>query len=199
MKFLIFIFLFNITIGYSLPYTKIPHLDTAIYYLNIPVKEKTNSNDGYYVEKFLKYIGLGSGYKWCAAFSSYCIGVTKGIINKIKTSYATSFIKTYSINIKSVIRGEYYIPPGAIIILRNGSTRFGHVGFVYYWDKNSGQTIEGNANDRVSFMNRTYQPRNYQRIEAFTIIKYTLEIQKRIDTIKTKPILNIQNDVQRTI
>ena len=34
------------------------------------VKEK-GANRGYWVEKFLRYTGLGGGYAWCAAFVSY--------------------------------------------------------------------------------------------------------------------------------
>jgi len=34
---------------------------------------ETGINRGFWVEKFLASVGLGPGYAWCAAFSSYCI------------------------------------------------------------------------------------------------------------------------------
>lgn len=44
---IIFLFCFNITYSKNIiPYTTIPHLDTAISYYNRGVKEKTNNNDG---------------------------------------------------------------------------------------------------------------------------------------------------------
>lgn len=44
-----------------------------IYTSFIGVREKTGNNDGVEVEMFLKSVGLGKGYAWCAAFVKYCL------------------------------------------------------------------------------------------------------------------------------
>ena len=36
------------------------------------VREKTGNNDGKEVERYLRNVGLGKGYAWCAAFVAWC-------------------------------------------------------------------------------------------------------------------------------
>lgn len=184
-KLIIFILFIACTINLNsrniVPYTTVPHLDTAISYYNKGVREKTNNNDGKEVEMFLRYVGLPKGNPWCAAFISYCEGVTEGIKNRIKSALARKFITTKSISAKDVLYGRVVIQPGTLAIFQKGTTINGHIGTVYIWDKNKGQLIEGNAGDKVSFMNRSIQPRNYSRITAFTVVEYREDIQKRID------------------
>lgn len=47
-------------------------IDSAVQ--EIGVQEATGNNDGPRVEAYLRYVGLGKGYAWCAAFVSWCYG-----------------------------------------------------------------------------------------------------------------------------
>lgn len=191
---IIFLFCFNITYSKNIiPYTTIPHLDTAISYYNRGVKEKTNNNDGKEVEMFLRYVGLPKGNPWCAAFISYCEGVCTGILNKTKSALARNFITKKSISAKDVLYGRVVIKPGTLVIFQKGNALNGHIGTVYYWDKERGQLVEGNAGDKVSFMERSIQPRNYSRIISFTIVEYDKSIQEKIDRYKQKKFDKTEN------
>ncbi|HRN93068.1 MAG TPA: hypothetical protein PLS87_11660, partial [Ferruginibacter sp.] len=44
-----------------------------VYTSYIGVREATGKNDGQEVELFLKSVGLGKGYPWCAAFVKHCL------------------------------------------------------------------------------------------------------------------------------
>lgn len=44
-----------------------------VYTSFIGIREKTGNNDGKEVEMFLKTVGLGKGYPWCAAFVKYSL------------------------------------------------------------------------------------------------------------------------------
>jgi len=157
---------------YDYPYTTIPHLDTAIYYLNIGVKEETNNNDGKYVEKFLKSQNLKKGMSWCTSFVSYCLSSNPDILLTVRSGRAQDFDLKHSISAKDVMYGKKKVPPGSIVIWKNGKTNSGHTGFVYIWENVQGQTIEGNADNKISFLNRKIEPRNYHRIVSFTLVPY---------------------------
>ena len=148
------------------PYTTIPHLDTLLYYLNMGVKEATGHNDGYYVELFLKSVHGHKGDAWCAAFQSFCLSKNEehGVLLATRSALAANFINKKSITAKSVLNGGVKIPPGTLGIMRHGSTIKGHIFAVYIWDKVHGQTVEGNSGNKVSFLERIIQPRNYFRI-----------------------------------
>lgn len=164
----------------SLPLSAQPHLDTAKSYLF--VREKTGKNDGYYVEKFLKYVGRKKGDSWCAAYVSYCLGVSKVSYPTVKSGLARSFKLKSSIKANDVLLGRITIPPGSIVIWEKGSTIFGHVGFVIKWLTKSGTTIEGNTGsgntgsqsdgDGVYKRTRYITPGNYFRITSFTLVGY---------------------------
>ena len=179
----------------SLDYTRIPHLDTAIYYYNLGVKEKTNHNDGYYVEKFLKFVGLPKGNPWCAAFVSYCIGVCENIVTKVKSAVALQCTNKYTFSEKDVRLHKKTVEPGFLSLWGKGNTPKGHIGIVYAWKDIQGEIIEGNAANKVDFNIRKLEPRNYFRIRKFTPIYYTDEIQQYINTLDIKWINNIRESL----
>ena len=173
--------------GYSnrnkIQYISIPHLDTAIYYYNLGVKEYGN-NAGYYVEKFQKSVGISRGSPWCAAFVSYCILSNRKYIADsyvINSPLASKLNrKGISISYEKVLYKKYIPNAGDIVIWKRGETIYGHTGFVYKWDKykvNEGYTIEGNVSNRVAFLKRKIEPLNYFRIRYFTPIKYKKDIK----------------------
>lgn len=178
----------------QIPYTHIPHLDTAIYYCNLGVKEKTNNNDGKYVEMFQKKVNTYKGAPWCAAFVSYVLDACKDILLKIRSALAQNFITKNSISAKSVMYGRKKIPSGSLVIWKNGETIKGHIGFVYVWDKVNGQTIEGNVGNKIAFLTRKIEPRNYQRIVKFTLVTYPKPQQMIIDKIKVRWYSKDQNN-----
>jgi hypothetical protein len=97
-----------------------------------------------------------------------------------RSGQSQDFYLKESISAKDVMYGKKTIPPGTIAVWRNGSSyRSGHTGFVYIWEGSKGQTVEGNANDKISFLNRKLEPRNYHRIVAFTLVTYKKKQQDK--------------------
>lgn len=162
-------------------YTGIPNLDTAIYYLNKGTKEKTGNNDGVDVERFLRLVHANKGDAWCAAFYSYCLDVSDGVLLTRRSAAAQGFIMKNSISAKDVLYSRYKIPPGSAVIFKHGDTYKGHIGNVYVWDTYKGQAVEGNAGDKVSFLERHIEPRNSFRIVSFTLVPYRNDIQQRVN------------------
>jgi hypothetical protein len=193
--FLLSIFLYT-TIGYSavtdkLPYVGIPHLDTASYYYNIKVKEKTNNNDGAYVAMFLRFVGLNPGYAWCAAFVSYCVSNAPDILTRIRTAVAQKCVTSETYSEKDVRLGKVKVASGDIPVWQHGNSPNGHTGIVYYWKHNEGFVVEGNSGNKVSLCKRKLEPRNYFRIKKFTRVKYRADVQMRINKIQVKSPTNV--------
>lgn len=179
--FSILLLLLPVDLSSKLKYKNIPHLDTAVMYYNLNVKEKTGNNDGYYVEKFLKSVGLKKGSPWCAAFVSYCLIVNKDLIKKeffVTSGLANNlYKKDISFSYVHILLGLYKPVPGDIVIWKRGETIYGHTGFVYYWNVQYGYTIEGNVQNAVRYLKRSIEPLNYFRIVYFTPIRYKYNIE----------------------
>lgn len=121
----------------------------AIYMSQVGVREATGNNDGKDVEKYLRSVGLGKGYAWCAAFVRWTFdsaGVKTTITawsptaeNKKNIVYAKgSFIKDIQ---RSDVFTIYY----------SGLKRIGHTGFVNgRFGMKSIETTEGNTNGNGS-------------------------------------------------
>lgn len=195
MRYIILIIILtclNFYLSYSqhINYTGIPHLDTAIYYYNLPTIEKTGNNDGKYVEYIIKNGSKRSSGKsrepWCAWLISFCTQVNDSIDIKFQTGLARNIKSMHTVPVKDVLYSKVTILPGWTINLRNGSTIFGHVGLVYLQISNNiWQTIEGNLGNRVNITQRFYNPRDYQRIHSFTPINSL----KKLDSINIKPLI----------
>lgn len=144
----------------------------------VGVKEEKN-NSGYWINKFLKTVGLKPGNEWCGAFIAFCLDSAKVKSLKVRSGLARRYIRNNSIKATKVLEGNMVIPSGSIIVWRRGNTIFGHVGFVEFWKGKNGTTIEGNtssgkkgsqyAGDGVYRRYRTISPFNYFRITDFTI------------------------------
>lgn len=144
----------------------------------VGVKEE-KTNGGYWVDKFLRSVGLRSGNQWCGAFVGFCLDSAKVTTLKIRSGLARRYVTKYSIKATEVIRKNMIIPSGSILVWRRGNTIFGHVGFVKSWKGKNGITVEGNTSsgkkgsqndgDGVYQRLRSIYPLNYFRITDFTI------------------------------
>lgn len=122
-----------------LPDPLAPWVQVADGQLN--VRERTGNNDGPEVERYLRTVGLGSGYAWCAAFINW----TLRQVNLRGTGSGGSL--TYLRYGQRLARPAY----GSIAVIDHGNG-FGHVGFV------AGETADGrivllggNQNDMVNY------------------------------------------------
>jgi len=141
-------------------------------------EEKRNS--GYWVDRFLKSVGLKPGAEWCGAFVGFCLDSAKVTSLKVRSGLARRYVQKNSIKATKVLEGNMSIPEGSLLIWRRGTTIFGHVGIVEKWKGKSGTTIEGNtsssnktslqyAGQGVYRKKRTINPYNYFRITDFTV------------------------------
>lgn len=142
----------------------------------VGVKEKTGNNDGKEVELFLKSVGLGKGYSWCAAFVSYCIKNSNSNYRPL-SAVAQKFITKKSIKaeINTKLDSGIYVA-----VWKRGATPYGHIGIVEKQEANIFHTIEGNTSagakgsqsngDGVYRRKRKIEPYNYLRITHFTEI-----------------------------
>lgn len=163
--------------GTPVTYTKIAHLDTAISYLH--VRERTGNNDGIEVERFLRSVGLGKGYAWCAAFVSYCLKVSNASFTTVRSAVALRFNTNKSIPIASFLRRGMIAQPGSIMTMINGNGPYGHVYFIYQQVNKKFYGIEGNTNGFKSREGngcyptiREYQP--FARLKLYSILGYSI-------------------------
>lgn len=120
------------------------------YKSQIGVREKTGKNDGVEVEKYLKTVGLGKGYAWCAAFVKWALitGVVNIDAEKLINAMALSLHKADKI---VYFKGKYkedLLPADVFTLWYNRLNRIGHTGFFNGWaNKNLGTyyTVEGNT------------------------------------------------------
>ncbi|MFD2936296.1 CHAP domain-containing protein [Spirosoma flavum] len=119
-------------------------------------EDPPGSNRGYSVEQYLKSVGLGSGYSWCASFLYWCFQKaatdleiknpaikTGGVIDHWRRAPAKA-----KITAAQARKSPDLVKPGCIgILLLDAHTGAGHTFIV---EKISGlrlTTIEGNSNN----------------------------------------------------
>lgn len=120
-----------------------------IYTSQVGVREKTGKNDGKEVEAYLKTVGLGKGYAWCAAYVKYCL--IKGGSERAKaiTGAAASVHNTKRF---VYFNRRFLAEPkvgDAFTLYYSKLGRIGHTGFFDGWtDRSMGayRTKEGNTN-----------------------------------------------------
>jgi hypothetical protein len=115
-----------------------------VYLSQLGVCEATGHNDGREVEKYLRSVGLGKGYAWCAAFVHWCFD-SAGIRTSINGAAASAH------NPKDLVwyqRTQLKIPePGDVFTLWfNAMGRIGHTGFFHKKvNRTVYQSVEGNT------------------------------------------------------
>jgi len=120
-----------------------------IYNSQVGVREKTGKNDGPEVEMYLKSVGLGKGYAWCAAFVHWSLD-SAGYNNPITAWSPTAHNKNNIIYFQGAQRKKP-IPGDVFTLYYPKLKRIGHTGF---YDKtiNSSiyESVEGNTNGEGS-------------------------------------------------
>jgi hypothetical protein len=122
---------------------------TSVYLSQIGVREATGHNDGKDVEKYLRSVGLGKGYPWCAAFVHWCLDSAR-INNTINGAAASAH------NSKDLVwyhKTQLKIPESGDVFTLwfNALGRIGHTGF-FHRKINSTvyESVEGNTNEAGS-------------------------------------------------
>lgn len=116
-----------------------------------------NSNKGKEVEMFLKSVGLGKGYAWCAAFVYWCFGQAAGNFKIENPLPKTGGVldhnnKAKAAGVKRLLDTEkVLVQPGDIFIMQFAGGR-GHTGIVESVDLKNKRVfcVEGNTNEQGS-------------------------------------------------
>jgi len=117
----------------------------AIYKSQLGVRERTGNNDGKDVEKYLKSVGLGKGFAWCAAFVHWCLAEA-GVKNSITAWSPTAHNKKNIVYFNNKFKKD---PQQADVITLYYSSkgRIGHTGFFdHMQSENMTANYEGNTN-----------------------------------------------------
>jgi hypothetical protein len=115
------------------------------------VRESTGKNDGKEVEKYLKSVGLGKGYAWCAAYCSYNLQLFR--VPAPKSAWSPDFAQQKDIIWRpvSLHKGKPAPQSGDCFTLYYSNIkRVGHVGFIVGETAGYFITIEGNTNNAGS-------------------------------------------------
>ena len=120
-------------------------VDIAI--AEIGVREATGHNDGWRVEEYLAYTGLGKGHAWCAAFASWCYGKAGFAAPRNAWSPAL-FPMARRYTAQQIGQGSFRLAD-LFAIYNQKLRRIDHVGIVRKKEDNWIVTVEGNADNRV--------------------------------------------------
>lgn len=120
-----------------------------IYTSQLGVRELTGNNDGPQVKMYLKSVGLGEGFSWCAAFVHWCLDSAK-IKNTITGWSPTAHNSNNIVWFKRKLNKE--LEEGDVFTLYSATLkRIHHTGFFDSKLNNTiYQTVEGNTNDNGS-------------------------------------------------
>src|SRR5690606_6071530 len=137
-----------------------------VYMGEIGVREATGKNDGPRIREYLRYVGLGEGYAWCAAFVCWSLGEAgmdnpkngwspalfpaKRIIWKKDQAYSSQSLRNKEQGSSLLLAPSVPAPnqpqPGDVFgIYYSSLKRIAHCGFVDSWDGTWCITVEGNT------------------------------------------------------
>ncbi len=172
----------------------VAHLDAALAEVGTTEQGR---NCGRGPSAYLRSVGLGCGYAWCAAFTSWALtqgradGPRRQDGTLVRTAGARAFNEaTSTVSARLVLRGTHRPPPGSVVTWRRGNTWQGHSGLVVRddnaaqrgldWYARCGLTVEGNTSsgrsgsqrdgDGVWRRQRCIEPGAYLRITDFTLV-----------------------------
>lgn len=122
---------------------------TAVYESQIGVRELTGKNDGKSVESYLRYVGLGKGYAWCAAFT--CWTLNQATIKNPKSAWSPDMFPAASVIYSTTSTQNQTPEQGDVFgIYFPDKKRIAHVGFIHKWGNAEVITVEGNTNQAGS-------------------------------------------------
>ncbi len=121
----------------------------ATYMAEIGVREKTGHNDGARVEAYLRAVGLGKGYPWCAAFVAWTFKQCG--VRTVNSAWGPSWFPERRVVYRRG-QGKGYIPRAGDVfgIYFSSKRRIAHVGFIDGIKGNYFVTVEGNTNRKGS-------------------------------------------------
>ena len=137
-----------------------------VYTAEIGVREAMGKNDGPQIREYLRYVGLGEGHAWCAAFVCWSLGEA-GIENP-KNGWSPALFPAKRMvwkkdrthtpqSFRNKEQGSSLLPapsvpapsqpqPGDVFgIYYSSLQRIAHCGFVDSWDGTWCITVEGNT------------------------------------------------------
>jgi len=129
----------------TLPRTRVRIVALAVQ--EIGVREATGKNDGKRVETYLRYVGLGKGNAWCAAFVSWCYGKA-GLAAPRNAWSPALFPMTRRYTARQIEQGTVR-QADLFAIYSPSLQRINHVGIVRKKEGNWIVTVEGNVDNRV--------------------------------------------------
>lgn len=114
------------------------------------VREATGRNDGKDVERYLRTVGLGKGYAWCAAYVAWCHDELN--IPSPRSAWSPDWFRSnivYEANNPRI--STFQSKPGQVFgLYYETKKRVAHVGLITGEDRFHYRTIEGNTNDAGS-------------------------------------------------
>jgi len=116
------------------------------------VLEEAGENQGQRVGDYLRYVGLGLGYEWCAAFASWCYGQAGFVAPRSAWSPAL-FPKTRRYAAPDIRKGRFR-SADLFAIYSGELRRIHHVGLVKAVNGALITSIEGNSHNRVESRRR---------------------------------------------
>jgi hypothetical protein len=122
-----------------------------VYKSQVGVRERTGNNDGKDVEKYLKSVGLGKGFAWCAAFVHWCL-IEAGVKNTITAWSPTAHNKKNIVYFNNKFKKPAQ-QADVITLYYSSKGRIGHTGFFDHMQSESmtvnyeGNTNRGNSNE----------------------------------------------------
>ena len=141
-------------------------------------EEPPGTNKGEVVNRFLASVDLGPGYAWCAAYVSHVLEEAGADRPRVRSAGATDFLDARRVIDATDVLEERATPRiGDIGVMRRGNSWKGHTWFVDGWQRQCGETIEGNTSpgregaqrdgDGVYKRTRCIHPGSYFRIAGF--------------------------------
>lgn len=119
----------------------------ALYHKQIGVREATGHNDGPKVEMYLRSVGLGKGYAWCAAFVRWNFDSCH-VHTTINGAAASCYRPGHTVWLNHKWTGDP-LPGDVFTLWFKSLNRIGHTGFWDGWANKAEGTVitcEGNTN-----------------------------------------------------
>jgi hypothetical protein len=122
---------------------------TEVYTSQLGVREATGHNDGKAVEMYLRSVGLGKGYPWCAAFVRWCYD-SAHVATTINGAAASAHRPQNLVWFQHTWIKDPQ-PGDAFTLWYPSLNRIGHTGFFHRRVNSSVyETVEGNTNEAGS-------------------------------------------------